>query len=149
MPFDGLDGGDPLPISPTMLVINRMIDLLAEPSKWVRGMMRLEGSDGYVHGYCMAGALRQAAKECIPARRERWRAKQLIRKHLNAWIRQNHYSFVGSMQSYCGLVNGVIVTFNDGAIHREVMQAMFETRGTIREAIAMKEHVDHAPTSDS
>jgi hypothetical protein len=138
MPFDGFDYG-PIPNSGALLIINRMIDMLAEPSKWVKGVMRLEGIDGYVYGYCMAGALRQAAHECVPTRWKRWRAKQIVRKQLNAWIRENHYNFFASLGAHCGIVNGVIVTFNDNAIHREVMQGMFETRNAIRRAVAMKE----------
>jgi hypothetical protein len=141
MPFDGMEYG-PVPNSAALLIINRMIDLLAEPTKWTKGMMRLEGVDGCTYAFCMAGAMRQAAKEIVSKRWRRWRAKQIVRKHLNAWIRQNHYSFIGSMLSRCGVVNGTIITFNDSAIHREVMESLYEARITIGKAVAMKQIVD-------
>jgi hypothetical protein len=128
MPFDGTEF-DSNP-SAALRVANRMIDLLSEPRGWTQGKMKIETSNGMA--YCLAGAMRQAAADCVSNPLLRMWTKRVVRKHLDAVIMERSSDRIARIAVRCGMQDALIISFNDQQQHYWVMKALYAARGRIR-----------------
>lgn len=138
MPLDGTEFNEHA--SPALMVITHMAQLLAKPDDWTKDtFMRITP-----HGtaYCLAGALRQSLRDCLPSFVDRFTVESNIRRRLNRVIVARFPSPLDMTFTWLGFGlfrYAIIWNFNDTQTYDAVMTVLFAVRQQIED--------DHYTTS--